>query len=338
MIARIGLGIAGFALMLCIVSVIWFKDQVDSHLLIENGTLFEVKKGDTATHVLMNIQKISENSLNPYAGKIWLRLYLGDQPIQKGVYELSSDMNLEQVFALFQSGKQKQFSITLVEGLTFVEWLAVMKATPYLIDDWTEETSSALLNTLHKPLEQSVNSWEGLLLAETYAYTANSSISELVTRAAEQLYSELRDIKTSFPLPEALNTVYEALILASIVEKETAQAEERPLIAGVFLNRLTLNMRLQTDPTVIYGIGDDFDGDITRAHLRQPTPYNTYVIKGLPPTPIAMVGREALRAIYQPMPTEYLYFVSKGDGTHQFTETLNEHNRAVRKYQLGLDE
>ena len=131
-----------------------------------------------------------------------------------------------------------------------------------------------------------------------------------------------------------LNTPYEALILASIVEKETAVAAERPLIAGVFLSRLNKKMRLQTDPTVIYGMGDNYDGNIRRRDLTTDTPYNTYTRAGLPPTPIAMVGREAIHAVMHPESTTALYFVARGDGSHQFSDTLEQHNAAVRKYQL----
>jgi UPF0755 protein len=132
-----------------------------------------------------------------------------------------------------------------------------------------------------------------------------------------------------------LQSGYEALILASIVEKETGLASERPIIAGVFVQRLNMGMKLQTDPTVIYGLGEGFDGNLTRAHLRGDTPYNTYVHQGLPPTPIALPGRAAIHAVLHPEEGGNLYFVAKGDGSHHFSATLAEHNRAVRRYQLG---
>ncbi|MFC3095804.1 endolytic transglycosylase MltG [Alteromonas sediminis] len=338
MIARILLGTAGILVMLSLLTGLWYKSQIAHPLGIDNGTLLAVSGGDTPHSVLKDLLAKSDHDLPVLVGKIWIKTALGKKPIQKGIYEIDATMTIEQVYALLQSGKQKQFSITLVEGLTFKDWLGQLKQAPYLHDDWNEETSELLMDKLYKTLELEVSSWEGLLLAETYAYTAHSKISDIVVRAANALHNALGLIQSSFPLPNELNSQYEALILASIVEKETAQPDERALISGVFLNRLALGMKLQTDPTVIYGIGEGFDGDITRAHLRQATPYNTYVIKGLPPTPIAMVGREALQAVYQPMPTEFLYFVAKGDGTHQFSKTLAEHNKAVRKYQLGINE
>ena len=155
-----------------------------------------------------------------------------------------------------------------------------------------------------------------------------------MARAHEALIAFVDEQWQQRALDLPINTPYEALILASIIEKETAVPEERSRIAGVFVNRLNSNMRLQTDPTVIYGIGDNFDGNITRKHLRTPTPYNTYVIKGLPPTPIAMAGKAAIKAALQPLETDEVYFVAKGDGSHQFSTTLEAHNAAVRKYQL----
>jgi UPF0755 protein len=179
------------------------------------------------------------------------------------------------------------------------------------------------------------SSAEGLFLADTYFFTANTATSSILTRAHKAMldYVETQWQQRQADLP--LNSPYDALILASIIEKETAVSAERTKIAGVFVNRLRKNMRLQTDPTVIYGIGDAYDGNITRKHLRTPTPYNTYTIKGLPPTPIAMAGKEAIWAALNPMETDALYFVARGDGSHEFSSSLAAHNAAVRKYQLN---
>ena len=176
---------------------------------------------------------------------------------------------------------------------------------------------------------------EGQFFADTYAFPRGTTDVEYLQRAKRTMDTILAEEWENRAPDLPFETPYEALILASIVEKETAVAAERPLIAGVFVSRLNIGMRLQTDPTVIYGIGDAFDGDIRRKDLTTDTPYNTYTRAGLPPTPIAMVGREAIHAVMHPESTTALYFVSKGNGTHQFSETLEQHNAAVRKYQLN---
>jgi UPF0755 protein len=173
-----------------------------------------------------------------------------------------------------------------------------------------------------------------MFLADTYQFHRGMSDVDLLKRAHALLQTELdtawRERAKELPYKSA----YEALIMASIVEKETALSSERPTIAGVFVQRLQKGMKLQTDPTVIYGMGDRYKGNIRRADLRRPTPYNTYTNAGLPPTPIAMVGREAIRAALHPDQSKWLYFVAKGDGSHQFSATLEAHNRAVKQYQL----
>ena len=175
---------------------------------------------------------------------------------------------------------------------------------------------------------------EGLFFSDTYAFPRNTTDLEYLQRANELLQSVLKEEWEQRDEGLPFESAYEALILASIVEKETAVPEERPLIAGVFVSRLRKNMRLQTDPTVIYGMGEAYDGNIRRKDLTTDTPYNTYTRGGLPPTPISMVGRDAINAVMRPESTTALYFVSRGDGTHQFSETIDQHNAAVRKYQL----
>ena len=177
---------------------------------------------------------------------------------------------------------------------------------------------------------------EGLFFADTYQFPKNATDIDFLKRSNALLQSVLTEEWENRDQSIPIATPYDALILASIVEKETAAPEERPLIAGVFMSRLKIKMRLQTDPTVIYGIGDSYDGNIRRKDLTTDTPYNTYTRAGLPPTPISMVGREAIHAVMHPQSTTALYFVARhdGSGTHQFSETIDEHNAAVRKYQL----
>jgi UPF0755 protein len=221
--------------------------------------------------------------------------------------------------------------LTLVEGLTFRQALAAMFADPVLGGDLSRLSGEEIMDCLGRPGEHP----EGRLFPDTYRYVRGSSALDLVRRAYARMETVLAEEweRRAEGLP--LGTPYEALILASIVEKETGLAAERPQIAGVFVRRLQQGMKLQSDPTVVYGMGAAFDGDIRRSDLGADTPYNTYIHAGLPPTPIALPGREAIRAVLHPAPGDSLYFVAKGDGSHAFSATLEEHNRAVRQYQLG---
>lgn len=176
---------------------------------------------------------------------------------------------------------------------------------------------------------------EGRFYPDTYQYSAGTSDTTILKNAFDRMETNLNQQWQQRQIDLPYDTPYKALIMASIVEKETGAAQERPEIAGVFVNRLRIGMRLQTDPTVIYGIGEKFDGNIRRRDLKRDTPYNTYTRKGLPPTPIAMPGGDAIYAALHPAKTKNLYFVSRGDGSHKFSATFKEHNQAVRKYQLG---
>ena len=250
--------------------------------------------------------------------------------IKAGVFQLQPQISHRQLLQGLVSGVEHQFDFTIVEGERLRDVLTKIKQSQYLIDDI--ESANQISDLFANPYA----SLEGLLYPDTYYYVANSSAKALLHRAYKRMDEKLNQawLKRSDNLP--YDNPYQALIMASIIEKETAQGFERPLIASVFVNRLRKKMRLQTDPTVIYGLGESFDGDITRAHLRQKTPYNTYRINGLPPTPIAMPALAAIDAALNPNDSPYLYFVSKKDGTHQFSKTLAEHNKAVRYYQLGI--
>ena len=317
------------AIVVLMVTALVIKSQIEASmkqsLAIEEATLYTLEEGHYAHFV---INRFTEKGWlhSPLLLKAKLKLSPKLANIKSGTYELLPGMTVEDLFSMLAYGQVKQFSVGLVEGLVWKDWLKKLNTTEHLIP-----LSEQDLSTLPSFEGGSIEGW---LMPETYNFTANTKALDIVNRA----YVDMREfLDEQWPL-RALDlpydTPYEALIMASIIEKETGVASERPRISGVFVNRLRQNMRLQTDPTVIYGMGDNFDGDIRKKDLRTPTPYNTYVIKGLPPTPIAMPGKLAILAALNPQETDELYFVAKGDGSHKFSKTLSEHNAAVRKYQL----
>ncbi|MGF1705096.1 endolytic transglycosylase MltG [Enterovibrio baiacu] len=273
---------------------------------------------------LINDGVISPSEWSRFAAKTHPEL----TRLKAGTYEIAPSMTLADVFAVFREGKEHQFAITFVEGSTFKEWREILNQTDYLKHD-TENLSEA---DIAKKLGLSSEKVEGLLLPETYHFVAGESDLSILGRASKQLQSALDSAWASRADKLPVKSAYDLLTLASIIEKETAVDEERGKVASVFVNRLNKRMRLQTDPTVIYGMGDKYDGNIRKKDLRTPTPYNTYVISGLPPTPIAMPGKASIIAAANPDSTPYFYFVASGYGGHKFSKTLTEHNRAVRQY------
>lgn len=247
----------------------------------------------------------------------------GQGDILAGDYLLEAGTTPRELLAKLRQGAVVQYQITFPEGLNFQQWLELLAAHNKL--DGTPEFEARELDLDHP---------EGWFFPDTYNFSGGDSPADILRRAhlrmLEVLEQEWPERQAELPY----QTPYEALILASIVEKETGQPSEREMIAGVFVRRLQKNMRLQTDPTVIYGLGAAFEGNLTRRHLKQPTAYNTYIIKGLPPTPIAMPGREAIHAVLHPAAGDALFFVAKGDGSHYFSATLDEHLAAVKQYQL----
>lgn len=267
--------------------------------------------------------------------RLYLKLHPEEASVRQGVYRVSAEQSLLlQVLALFRSGKEAQFAVTLIEGETLQQSLQRISKAEYLHQDVT--TAEQVMQSMEWPVQwgELPQSGEALLFPDTYYYTANSTASALVKRAQRALLAELDSAWQQRHPDLPLQSPYQLLILASIIEKESSYPPEKTLVASVFVNRLRKNMRLQTDPTVIYGLVD-FNGNITRADLNNPHPYNTYRHHGLPPGPISLVGRAAMLAAAQPAETELYYFVSKGDGTHQFSATLEQHNAAVQKYILG---
>ncbi len=250
--------------------------------------------------------------------------------IKTGEFELRPEMTSASLLDLFVEGQAKLYSHIIIEGSTFKQVREKLAADPQLSMTLLEVPSEKIMGLLGKEGEHP----EGQFFADTYRFPKNFTDQDFLRRSHQVLMKVLDEEWANRAPDLPYKTPYEALIMASIIEKETAVAAERPLIAGVFVSRLRKGMRLQTDPTVIYGIGDAYDGNIRRSDLKRDTPYNTYTRGGLPPTPISMVGREAINAALNPQQTTALYFVSRGDGTHKFSDTLEQHNAAVRKYQL----
>lgn len=258
-------------------------------------------------------------------------LHAGNK-LKAGYYQIPAGLNTLNLIDYLKSGKGMVFdSITLVEGSTALDILRKLKNTTDLRDD----LGNASEPDLARRFNLATGNLEGWISPDTYKYSPGTKLSEILTNAIELQKSILDKAWASRDLSVPLNTPYEALILASIVEKETGQPADRANIASVFENRLKAGMPLQTDPTVIYGLGQRFDGNLTRKHLETDGVYNTYLRPGLPPTPICSPGKAALEAVLHPASTRYYYFVARGDGTSHFSENLSEHNAAVRKYQLG---
>ncbi len=250
--------------------------------------------------------------------------------VRAGEYEIKVEMTPEELLEKFIQGSAIQYSLTVIEGWSFHQMLTAIEDDPVIEYTLGDKTDEEIMGLLGYPDQHP----EGLFFPDTYRFPKGTSDVDFLRRAYHVMQKHLTREWNQRASGLPLQSSYDALILASIIEKETGAGFERPLISGVFIQRLKKNMRLQTDPTIIYGLGENFDGDIRFRDLKKDTPYNTYLHAGLTPTPIALPGLEAIRAALHPAKTEALYFVSKGDGTHQFSATLEEHNAAVKRYQL----
>lgn len=261
----------------------------------------------------------------------WIRLSGQGRQLKAGSYEIGGTPSPRELIAKLVRGEIAMRSVTLVEGLTFAQWRELLRKAPNLRADTQSLTDAAIMEKLGRAGLHP----EGRFYPDTYTYAKGASDLSVLRRALQEMDQRLAAAWAQRAPDSPLRTADEALILASIVEKETGRAADRGKISGVFTNRLRKGMLLQTDPTVIYGLGTRFDGNLRKRDLIADTPYNTYTRTGLPPTPIAMPGQDALLAAVQPDATDALYFVARGDGSSEFSATLQDHNRAVRRFQLG---
>ena len=324
-------GVLLAALVLIGAAALWQVDRfLNATLTVpEEGATFEIAPGTPFTRVS---QRLAEQGIvsNPTLLRIYARVSGQAGSVHAGEYFIEPGTTTAGLLDQFTRGDVLLYSFTIVEGWNQWDLLRALHSHPQIDAQISEEDWPALLDELGAETSHP----EGLFLPETYRFPRNTSDRTLLKQAYELMQAALSEEWPNRAEDAPVATPYEALILASIVEKETARADERQRIAGVFARRLDKRMRLQTDPTVIYGIGPEFNGNLTRRDLRTDTPYNTYTRGGLPPTPIAMPGRDAIRAALHPAPGNELYFVATGlgDGSHKFSRTKAEHDAAVAEY------
>nr|WP_243433780.1 endolytic transglycosylase MltG [Pseudomonas sp. 50_B] len=302
---------------------------LEQPLNLSQEQLLDVPAGSTPTGTFNRLQ-----ADGVIQDAFWLRLYwrfnLPGQPLHSGEYRMTPGMTAEGLIGLWQRGEVVQYSLTLVEGWTFRQVRSALAKSDKLQQTLTGLSDSQVMEKLgHGGVFP-----EGRFFPDTYRFVRGMTDAELLEKAYDRLDDVLAKEWSRRADDAPYSDPYQALIMASLVEKETGVPHERGQIAGVFVRRMQIGMLLQTDPTVIYGLGERYNGKLTRAHLKEATPYNTYVIAGLPPTPIAMVGREAIHAALNPVPGKSLYFVARGDGSHVFSDDLDAHNSAVREFQL----
>ena len=298
-------------------------------LILSEERLLDVPAGSTPGGLLKRLE--DEGVVH---NAFWLRQYwrfnLDGASLHSGEYRLTPGMDAAELLALWRRGDVVQYSLTLVEGWSFRQVRAALAKQDKLEQTLAGVSDAELMTRLGRPGEHP----EGRFFPDTYRYVRGTRDVDLLKQARGRLDQVLDEEWRQRADKLPYSGPYQALIMASLVEKETGVPGERAQIAGVFTRRLQSGMLLQTDPTVIYGLGERYNGNLTRADLREPTPYNTYVISGLPPTPIALAGREAINAALHPAAGRSLYFVARGDGSHVFSETLGEHNQAVRDFQV----
>jgi UPF0755 protein len=298
----------------------------------EDSVDLPIAPGSSAGSIARNISKAAGGgAAQEILLGAWLRISGKAGDLKAGSYEIVSGDSPRSLIDKIVSGKQSLRAVTFIEGWNWRQVRAALAKAPHLKNDSATLTDAQLMERLGKAGQHP----EGRFFPDTYRYAKNASDITVLRAAMQTMDKQLTNAWQARRADLPLKSPEELLTLASIVEKETGAAKDRATISGVFSNRLRINMRLQTDPTVIYGLGEAFDGNIRKRDLQTDTPYNTYTRAGLPPTPIAMVGQASLAAAAQPAETRALYFVARGDGSSEFSETLEAHNRAVDKYIRG---
>ena len=327
------LRISALCLLLLAIAVAWLLGFVNQHLdrpvrlVEEKSMVWSVDNGSSLSLVTRQLYQDSVIS-HPRILSVYAKLS-GRTSIQAGSYRIEAADSARTLLGKFNRGEVVLHRVTFPEGWSFKQWLAHLATIKQFSEIANRDTGDILAATgldLAHP--------EGWFFPDTYSYSATDSVTDILVQAHGQMRQILDSAWQGRDADLPYKSAYEALIMASIIEKETGVAYERPEIAGVFVRRLQRGMRLQTDPTVIYGMGDAYKGNIRRKHLKQRTAYNTYMINGLPPTPIAMPSAAAIEAAMHPLPGTSLYFVARGDGSHYFSDSFSEHQRAVRQYQI----
>jgi UPF0755 protein len=321
-----------------------YQSALHAPAVAGNPVVIEIDKGDSFNQITGKLLAQNVN-IKPFWFKVIAVQEKALKKLKTGEYELASGLTPPEILALFVQGKTRQYAMTFPEGWSFKEILQEIKNNPNLEHTLHDVDFEKVMSRLGADIKHSaivpgiavppasIQSPEGMFFPDTYFFEKHTSDVALLKRAYDKMQFVLEQEWQHKAEALPFKTPYEALILASIVEKETGVVAERPLIAGVFIRRLQMGILLQTDPTVIYGMGDNYQGNIGSQDLKTATPYNTYVIRGLPPTPIAMPGRDAIYAALHPDNGNSLYFVARGDGTHQFSDTLKDHNLAVDSFQ-----
>ncbi len=301
---------------------------IESSVMQKEVVQFEIKRGDSLHKV---VQRLSEKKIldKPTWFRIHSHITGSSRKLKAGEYDIKPGTSLRELLNIMVSGNVRQYSLTLLEGWTFKQVITAIAKHVAIKHTIVDLNGQQIMHSLNAGNSHP----EGLFFPDTYFFTKDTSDIDFLKRSYLKMQNELATEWENRNINTPLKSAYDALILASIIEKETGQTDERTTIAGVFIRRLQKGMRLQTDPTVIYGMGENYQGNIRYKDLRRDTPYNTYLHAGLPPTPIAMPSKDSIHAALHPAAGTSLYFVSRGDGSHVFSTTLKEHNRAVDIFQ-----